>query len=512
MNILKTFLERWGIHCFLLPLFFILHTYIQYSGLVSKNITLKIFFIILAVTVAVFFLLLLITQNANKSMQLTTLYGFLFLFYGVIKDFISDGVHLHFLSRYVVLLPLTFIIAVIFTILILKKRDFRKSNLYENILLLVFIGIECVKILGTSNISLINKNLLVNPDIIQTVRLDTNDVKPDVYYLLFDCYPGSQFLKEFMNFNNITLDSELLQRGFYIENDPKSNYNRTAFSISSILNFQYLKSIKNNTPTSPKDYNLARFSVKHSIVPQIFKKLGYQFYNLSIFDFPGHPSLHKESFLTLSETDVLMYNTLLQRARMDIFWNFTVWANQNKSKNGTVPSFDEMSVAKWKKQLNFNNSLIDSVVKIPDLKVNTPKFIYAHFYLPHPPFFYDKNGNLNEFKNILTDASFKNKKLFLSYLQYTNKQMLRIIDSIKLLSYKPPVIIVQSDHGFTDFEGCPPLTDLFFKNYSAFYFPAKNYKLLYDTMSTINTFPVLFNTFFGSAIPLQKDSSIFLPN
>jgi len=511
MNILKTFLERWGIHCFLLPLFFILHTYIQYSGLVSKNITLKIFFIILAVTVAVFFLLLLITQNANKSMQLTTLYGFLFLFYGVIKDFISDGVHLHFLSRYVVLLPLTFIIAVIFTILILKKRDFRKSNLYENILLLLFIGIECVKILGTSNISLINKNLLVNPDIIQNIHPDTSASKPDVYYLVFDSYPGSEFLKSDMHYDNTYFDSALTQRGFNVEKNPRSNYNRTIFSLSSTLNFQYLKSLKENAGASPKEYSLARLSIEYSAVPKFFQKLGYDFYNLSIFDFPDHPALYRESFLTLPEKDVLLFNTILGRIKNDILWNFTVWLNRNKPKETKPPNLDEEFADDKKRQLEFNNIVSDSVVKIPAIISIKPKFIYAHLYLPHPPFFYNAKGEPNDLNYILTDESLMDRDLFISYLQYTNGQIIRFVDSIQKLSSNPPVIIIQSDHGFRDFKGGAPYSPLYFDNYSAFYFPDREYNEIYDSMTNINTFPVLLNKYFGTKIPMQKDSIVVMP-
>ncbi|OQY97030.1 MAG: hypothetical protein B6D37_00595 [Sphingobacteriales bacterium UTBCD1] len=511
MQLIKNFLERWGIHCFLLPLFFILHTYIQYYGLVSTGITLKIFFIILSVTVAVFFLLLLITRNANKSMQLATLYGFLFLFFGVIKDLISDDLRIHFLSRYIVLLPLLFILAVLLTILILKKRDFRKSNLYENILLLVFIGIDCVKILFTANISFINKNLLVNPDIIQTVRLDTSISKPDVYFLVFDSYPGSEFLKTTMQYNNSSFDSALIQRGFFVEKSTRSNYNRTIFSLSSTLNFQYLNGIKENASASSKEYSLARLSIKYSIVPELFQSSGYTNYNLSIFDFPDHPALYRESFLTLPDQDVLLYNTLQGRIKNDILWNLILWMDRKRYKEIKPVSFDEEFTADKKRQLHFNNTVIDSVVKIPVIKTNKPKFIYAHFYLPHPPFFYNAKGELNDLNYILTDESLTNRNLFLSYLQYTNDQIIRIIDSIQKLSPKPPVIIIQSDHGFRDFKGGTPYSELYFDNYSAFYFPDRNYNMIYDSMTNINTFPVFFNKYFNAKIPLQKDSMVAMP-
>jgi hypothetical protein len=103
----------------------------------------------------------------------------------------------------------------------------------------------------------------------------------------------------------------------------------------------------------------------------------------------------------------------------------------------------------------------------------------------------------------------RNKALFLSYLEYTNKVMLSIIGRIQQASGHKALIIVQGDHGFRDFTGGPKLHEVYFKNYSAFYFPDKDYTTLYDTLSNINTFPLIFNKYFNTHIPLQKDSTIF---
>jgi hypothetical protein len=72
------------------------------------------------------------------------------------------------------------------------------------------------------------------------------------------------------------------------------------------------------------------------------------------------------------------------------------------------------------------------------------------------------------------------------------------------------LIILQSDHGFRNFEGAYSHPGFFFKNYSAFYFPDRNYSALYDTMTNINTFPVIFNKYFGTNIPMQQDTTVFL--
>ena len=71
-------------------------------------------------------------------------------------------------------------------------------------------------------------------------------------------------------YDNSSFDESLKDIGFYVLKDSKSNYNRTAFSISSTLNFDYLKKIKNFSAVSPGDYEQTILTTKESIVPKIF--------------------------------------------------------------------------------------------------------------------------------------------------------------------------------------------------------------------------------------------------
>ena len=163
--------------------------------------------------------------------------------------------------------------------------------------------------------------------------------KPDVYFLVFDSYPGTLFLKDYMQYDNSPFNEALQNKGFRVLANPKSNYNRSAFSISATLNFEYLRKIKNFQPVSPKEYTEATLTVEHSLVPKVFKHYNYQFFNLSIFDIDNSPSLHPEDFLTLPEGDVLLYNTLSERLKRDLVWNLisrkicsTVYPGNGKKK------------------------------------------------------------------------------------------------------------------------------------------------------------------------------------
>ena len=131
MNKAKLLLEKWGFHALLLPIFFIIHNYQQYHGLVSNSVAIKLLFEILIFSLIFFLIVWSLTRHVNKSLQLTTLAGFIFLFFGVIKDFFEKTLHAYFLARYSVFLLLLLIATVFLTRLILKKKYFCKSNLFQ---------------------------------------------------------------------------------------------------------------------------------------------------------------------------------------------------------------------------------------------------------------------------------------------------------------------------------------------------------------------------------------------
>ncbi|MDQ3277751.1 MAG: hypothetical protein M3Q06_05465, partial [Bacteroidota bacterium] len=49
-----------------------------------------------------------------------------------------------------------------------------------------------------------------------------------------------------------------------------------------------------------------------------------------------------------------------------------------------------------------------------------------------------------------------------------------------------------------------------FRNLNAYYFSDKDYGMLYDSISPVNTFRVVLNKYFSQSFPLLKDSSFYL--
>ena len=108
-------------------------------------------------------------------------------------------------------------------------------------------------------------------------------------------------------------------------------------------------------------------------------------------------------------------------------------------------------------------------------------------------------------RNCFYSSSSKNR--FKNYISYTNKELDELITGLQLKYDNKAIIILQSDHGLDDIPGSH-WKDAF-RNYTAYFFPDKDYTSLRDNLSNVNTFRILFNKYFGQQLPLLADSSIY---
>ncbi len=131
---------------------------------------------------------------------------------------------------------------------------------------------------------------------------------------------------------------------------------------------------------------------------------------------------------------------------------------------------------------------LDKTASIPG-----PKFVFAHIVSPHFPYVFDENGDFKVYEEA-NPGYFNN-------IRYVNRRTIELIKILLAKSKEPPVIVIQGDHG-QDWN-----TRLAILN--AYYFPGGNDRFLYPTISPVNTFKVIFNTFLGKNEKLLPDQSYF---
>jgi hypothetical protein len=126
-----------------------------------------------------------------------------------------------------------------------------------------------------------------------------------------------------------------------------------------------------------------------------------------------------------------------------------------------------------------------------------PKFVFAHLVIPHPPYVFGPNGEFTDYDKDYVPG-------YRDQVIYLNKRLLELLPEMIAESPTPPVIILQGDHGSI---GSGPNTRSTIFN--AYFLPDGDTQLLTDSISPINTFRVIFNTYFGGNYPLLEDTSYY---
>ena len=490
-------LEQYPLFLFTIPLFLVIHLEQQYHTLIRYNFVYRDILAIFVAPVIVIGLSWPLFRNREKA----SIFAFAFLvvhyFFCDLKDILFQKKTDSFISSYTFLLPLTAIVLLLlFFYLKRKQSSLSKTMYFVNLAFILFILSDIA--LMFTDYSAHQKDSGDQEKTISRnyIPCDTC-IKPDIYYLLFDAYTSSDVLRSEFQYNN-GLDSVLLERGFFMANKSHSNYSLTPFSMSSCFNMNYLPGVKVPGNIYLNDYLPCMISMYKSELAPILQKQGYQFVNYSIFDIENHPP-RIAPFNIWNIDDLYKRHNIFNKVDMDIGWLIR--------KKLHIPR--KHTINREYQQLR-NDRLLETLdsLKKTIRTINTqPQFIYAHFLLPHQPYTFDSLGNQYLQKSFLLSK----KELRTGYIQqvaFSNRIIQGLVDSILTHASRPVVIIVQGDHGCRF--GDAPLRQREFSNLSAFYFYNKDYRLLYDSISNVNTFRVISNTFFGQQYPFLRDTSYFL--
>jgi hypothetical protein len=484
-------LQKYPFFFWALPLFFVLHGYLENTGLIPVKDALLLLLFYVAISALVFLFCRILFKRNDKAIIVATACMSFYFFFGSFHDFIKNIAGETFLSRYSIILPILFISIIILYIVIKRFRgEFKNIFIYLNVLLIFLLLFECLNFIRSTGSS---KKTVLHPGSILSPCLNCS--KPDIYIIVADEYTGSKSLKEQFSFYNTLFENQLTDRGFHLIKNSISNYNATAYTMSSMLNLDYITGLKS---VQDSKENIARcYNVFKTNQTQFFlEKTGYRFFNFSNFEFSDNPAPVQSVFLPGS-TSPITSQTLSGRIYRDL-WYHLVTDLKIKS------AIRDFAYA----QLNRNNKLFEQTIKTIKEKKADPKFVYTHLVMPHNPYFFNSDGKLAP-PEILNPEFRSNKSAYVEYLQYTNKKLLELIDLILINSDQPPVIVLMGDHGFRHYDNT--VDSLYqFDILCAVLLPEKKYSGFYEKMTTTNIMRNILNSQFNQQLPLLKDSSVFI--
>ena len=163
---------------------------------------------------------------------------------------------------------------------------------------------------------------------------------------------------------------------------------------------------------------------------------------------------------------------------------------------------------------------LDTLKEIP-ASIPGPKIVYTHILAPHPPFVFYQNGDIREPQQPYTlaegidEGQGAEKEYWNGYqeqVKFINREIVKVVDVILKKSESPPIILLMGDHGPAsmfkwNFETPGCLWERTSNLYAIFLPGHENDGTVYPSISLVNTFRVIFNTYFGTDLPLLEDRS-----
>lgn len=317
-------------------------------------------------------------------------------------------------------------------------------------------------------------------------KVSTTDVtlKPDIYLILLDAHTNGYILKKEFNYDNSAFIQQLKDLGFYVAECAQSNYPQTKLSVTSVFYAKY-----HDVPTLYPLYS--------SLVIETVRSQGYQvitFENRSNghFDFAEDIRLSRNQMLIgrvdmtggLSEFEIMLLKTSFPRIAYDI--------------PQLIPAFNIQSLQKVEYYEHYQQTyfILDELKRLPEME--SPKFVLAHFLVPHPPFIFAPDGKFSWADDPAAG--------YVSNVQFIDSQIVPVVEEIIKKSKTPPIIIIMGDHGAT---GIPKMEtpQMRMSILNAYYVNDQAKNGLYETITPVNTFRIVFNNYFGTSYPLLEDLS-----
>jgi hypothetical protein len=471
-------------HVLFLSLFPILSLFVHNLGQVAMWVIHRPLLISVTLGIAILLLARLVIRDWLKAGLLTSLALILFFSYGHIYNLIEDVQLFGILigrHRYLVIVWVGLFILGAWIIQRIGVAH-KELTIIMNLVGLFLIVFQVSQIA----IYQIHKNLSHNEameSVSDTFLTPKNPGEmPDIYLIILDMYGREDALEAFYEYDNRAFLEKLEEMGFYIAQCARSNYSNTALSISSQLNIDYLDVLLD-------DINLETTSslLKNNTVQKSLREIGYTtiafdtgvgWANMDQSDIL-YTKPPEEVILNLEPFEVMFIEGTLGRLYMDYY------VSKNPSEFNIFYTPIGMKAQRIQMILNYLQLLP---------AMDDPIFVVAHIMIPHPPYVFNPDGSVN-----LQADSIKDKIGYSNQLDFLNPQVLDIVEKIIKNSSPEPIVILEGDHGFDNLQRTSIL--------DAFYLPGDGNDALYPTISSVNTFRVIFNLYFSTDLPYLPDLS-----
>jgi hypothetical protein len=323
-------------------------------------------------------------------------------------------------------------------------------------------------------------------------------VMPHIYYIILDGYGRDDVLRRLYGMDNTPFIRALEKMRFYIPRQSSANYSQTALSLTSSLNMSLLEDLPLKMDPKSDDRTALTNLMAENKISTVLKKRGYRrvCYTTGVYEwaFAFNTDVHpvKGRKFTEFEQQIISFTPL----------------GDNRVLDSTFNQYEA-----HRKQIQY------VIEHIPDTATDEcSTYTFAHILAPHPPFVFDSSGKavnpntpfgLGDGRQGKSEKDYADK--YRQQLTFLNTKLLEMVRSILDKCIIPPVIILQADHGpglywaRADEKGFSERMPIF----NAYHVSDECKKQLYETVTPVNTFPIILNCYFKTKIRPRPNKSYY---
>ncbi len=452
--------------------------------------------------IALMLVLRIMTRSWRKAALLTSLFVIFFFSYGQLYTYLrNQGEWAWAIARHRYMLPASLILfAGSVSVLLRLKEHIGALTSVFNLVSVVAVAMPLLQILGFQVRSSTAASRLASSASQETVlQLPVGQPAPDIYYIIPDSYERDDYLLSEYGYDNQPFLDSLEEMGFYVAKCSQSNYISTDLSLPSSLNMNYLEALGDEfQPERTEKHGLLAL-MKKSRVQREFEALGYSvvafetgFIITQLDDADYYYELPKEGSLAqlfglggVNGFEAMLIQSSGARVLTDA-------GTATGILTAILPDLDRPRSIYRDRTLYVLDQLAPD--QVPSLR--GPKFVFVHLISPHFPYVIGRNGEFVD-----REISHGDREAYINQLTYLNKRLEEILRGIIATADVPPIVILQSDTGNGAVRN--PATEIL----NAYLLPAQGSRGLYPGISPVNTFRLIFNTYFGGNFELLEDKS-----
>jgi hypothetical protein len=496
--------RQWILHPFLLAIYPALFLFAANMEQFGISVVFKPAARTLAWTVVGWVALSLVLRNRRKAALITSLFLVLYFSYGHIVNalpFVSFFVgSTRIRTAQLVLAGSIAAFGAGAYFAVRAKSDLSKFTAVANVMAVVLVGISVAKVAfyEVRNYAAGNVEGIAQEGQAAAAAAKTGP-RPNIFYIILDGYGRADDLKALYGYDNQPFIDFLRSKDFYVASHARSNYSHTRQSLASSLNMKYLDDLAMAAGVYSSKSEPATLMIRRNQVRLFMKAIGYRFV---AFATGANSTEMPDADLYLKPAG--------QRSEFE------------QGVAGTTPALsDDQKAADDRRRILYTLETLPTLAR-----TGAPSFVFAHIIAPHPPYVFDADGQPADIKYYGSNSAShlvapgrltraESMKYYIGQLEFITARIRPVIETLLADSPVPPIIVLQGDHGPCCFLHHQDIERTYlqdrFSILSAYYLPGGGEAGLYDTITPVNTFRVIFDYYFGAGYKPLPDRSFYSP-